>query len=153
MWYNLFAVEKTARIMVGIAQLARAPDCGSGGHRFDSDYPPHLYIGMSPSGKATDFDSVIRWFESSHPSQEKRQVSIETCRFSMISVPCGTGDIADAMISATQMIYASRMKERILYHIAQAIYHYFCESSKSYTKLQKIFFYPSRGIGISAKRN
>ena len=28
----------------------------------------------------------------------------------MISVPFGTGDIADAMISALQMIYASRMK-------------------------------------------
>jgi len=27
----------------------------------------------------------------------------------MISVPCGTDDIADAMISASQMIYASRM--------------------------------------------
>ena len=25
---------------------------------------------------------------------EKRQVSTETCRFSMISVPCGTGDIS-----------------------------------------------------------
>ena len=42
----------------------------------------------------------------------------------MISVPCGTGDIADAMISAAQMIYASRMKERILYHT--------CEASISY---------------------
>ena len=38
----------------------------------------------------------------------------------MISVPVGTGDIADAMISASQMIYASRMKERILYHICGA---------------------------------
>ena len=28
----------------------------------------------------------------------------------MISVPCGTDDIANAMISASQMIYASRMK-------------------------------------------
>jgi len=28
----------------------------------------------------------------------------------MISVPEGTDDIADAMISAMQMIYASRMK-------------------------------------------
>ena len=44
----------------------------------------------------------------------------------MISVPCGTGDIADAMISASQMIYASRMKERILYHA--------CEASISYGK-------------------
>ena len=25
-------------------------------------------IGVSPSGKATDSDSVIRWFESSYPS-------------------------------------------------------------------------------------
>ena len=56
--------------MVDIAQLARAPDCGSGGHRFNSDYPPHFNfsIGVSPSGKAMDFDSIIRWFESSHPS-------------------------------------------------------------------------------------
>ena len=38
----------------------------------------------------------------------------------MISVPDGTGDIADAMISASQMIYASRMKERILYHACEA---------------------------------
>ena len=30
--------------------------------------------------------------------------------FSMISVPVGTGDIPDGMISASQMIYASRMK-------------------------------------------
>ena len=60
---------------MGIAQLARAPDCGSGGHRFKSDYPPHrvgtlliITVGVSPSGKAMDFDSIIRWFESSHPS-------------------------------------------------------------------------------------
>ena len=38
----------------------------------------------------------------------------------MISVPVGTDDIANAMISASQMIYASRMKERILYHICKA---------------------------------
>ena len=55
----------------------------------------------------------------------------------MISVPAETDDIADAMISASQMIYASRMKETditsylqrkyimrlAVYHIAQAIYH------------------------------
>ena len=28
-----------------------------------------LYDGVSPSGKARDFDSRIRWFESGHPSQ------------------------------------------------------------------------------------
>ena len=35
--------------------------------------------GVSPSGKATDSDSVIRRFESYYPSQKNRQVS--TCRF------------------------------------------------------------------------
>ena len=29
-------------------------------------------IGVSPSGKATDSDSVTRWFESSHPCQIKK---------------------------------------------------------------------------------
>ena len=57
--------------------------------------------------------------------------------FTMISVPVGTGDIAGAMISASQMIYASRMKgtdiisclrskyiiRLVVYHIAIAIYH------------------------------
>ena len=32
--------------------------------------------------------------KSCYPYQEKRQVSTETCRFSMISVPYGTGDIS-----------------------------------------------------------
>ena len=32
-------------------------------------YRSTLNIGVSPSGKATDSDSVIRWFESSYPSQ------------------------------------------------------------------------------------
>ena len=64
--------------MVGIAQLVSAPDCGSGGPGFESLYPPCLMRvfsyhkrlalqagnGLSPSGKAQDFDSCIRWFES-----------------------------------------------------------------------------------------
>ena len=50
--------------MVGMAQLASAPDCGSGGRGFESLYPPFFFIahisdaiGLSPSGKAQDFDS------------------------------------------------------------------------------------------------
>lgn len=35
----------------------------------------HLdHIGVSPSGKARDFDSLIRWFESSYPRQIKRRI-------------------------------------------------------------------------------
>ena len=59
---------------VGIAQLVSAPDCGSGGPGFESQYPPlGLYrikmqavsnIGLSPSGKAQDFDSCMHQFES-----------------------------------------------------------------------------------------
>ena len=57
--------------MVGMAQLASAPDCGSGGRGFESLYPPFFFIahisdaiGLSPSGKAQDFDSCIHQFES-----------------------------------------------------------------------------------------
>ena len=57
--------------MVGIAQLVSAPDCGSGGPGFESLYPPfvaisaaNLFVGLSPSGKALDFDSSIRRSES-----------------------------------------------------------------------------------------
>ena len=53
--------------MVGIAQLVRALDCGSRGRGFESHYPPQNY-GVSPSGKAPDFDSGIRRFKSCHPS-------------------------------------------------------------------------------------
>ena len=45
--------------MVGIAQLVSASDCGSEGRGFESHYPPHFYTGLSPSGKAQDFDSCI----------------------------------------------------------------------------------------------
>ena len=31
-----------ARHVVGIAQLVRAPDCGSGGREFESLYSPHI---------------------------------------------------------------------------------------------------------------
>lgn len=30
---------------------------------------PFLHTGVQPSGKARDFDSLTRWFESSHPCQ------------------------------------------------------------------------------------
>ena len=52
--------------------------------------------------------------------------------FLIISVPCGTGDIADAMIYAPHMIYALRMKLNGYNSIfAQQIYHA-CEASISY---------------------
>ena len=62
--------------MVGIAQLVRAPGCGPGGRGFESHYSPHKFkytlFGVSPSGKARDFDSRIRRFKSCHPSQQDR---------------------------------------------------------------------------------
>ena len=35
-----------------------------------------LSIGASPSGKARDFDSLTRWFESSRPSQKQARLRI-----------------------------------------------------------------------------
>ena len=41
--------------MAGVAQLVRAPDCGSGGRQFDSDYSPHSQVcRFSSVGRATD---------------------------------------------------------------------------------------------------
>ena len=40
--------------------------------RFDIMQKVEKLIGVSPSGKATDSDSVIREFKSLHPSQTKR---------------------------------------------------------------------------------
>ena len=60
----------------GCGEVVNAPDCGSGTRGFKSHQPPHnntsrhcLIIGASPSGKATDSDSVMRRFESCRPSQ------------------------------------------------------------------------------------
>ena len=69
------------KMMVDIAQLVRAPGCGPGGRGFESHYSPHneikdLHKGVSPSGKATDFDSVIRWFKSSYPCQLNTQSNL-----------------------------------------------------------------------------
>ena len=65
----------SSTLMVGMVQLVSAPDCGSGYRGFESHYPPLFFAyfqamhdGLSPSGKAQDFDSCIRWFESNQPS-------------------------------------------------------------------------------------
>jgi hypothetical protein len=34
-------VPSSFQFMAGIAQLVRAPDCGSGGRGFETHYPPH----------------------------------------------------------------------------------------------------------------
>jgi hypothetical protein len=45
-----------------------------------------LVLGASPSGKAADFESVIRWFESSRPSPRKevKSISRDLLFFSLI---------------------------------------------------------------------
>ena len=55
----------------GYGEAVNTADCGSVTRGFDPHYSPHnlLYVGVSPSGKATDFDSVMRWFDPSHHCQ------------------------------------------------------------------------------------
>ena len=59
--------------MVGIVKWSRPRGCGSCIRGFES-LPTHILskrndVGVSPSGKATDSDSVMRRFESCYPSQ------------------------------------------------------------------------------------
>ncbi len=56
--------------------MVKTTDCGSVMRGFESHLSPHinfkteyLNVGVSPSGKATDSDSVMRRFESCYPSQ------------------------------------------------------------------------------------
>ena len=56
--------------MVDVAQLVNASVCGTEDRGFESHLPPQLNIGLQPSGKASDFDSDMRQFESSQPSQK-----------------------------------------------------------------------------------
>ncbi len=47
--------------MVGIAQLVRAPDCGSGGREFESHYPPHTkYDSLAQSVEHLTFNQGVR---------------------------------------------------------------------------------------------
>ena len=62
-------------IAVGIAQLVRAPDCGSGGPGFDSQYSPHFFLlfnagtlGCRQAARHGTLTPAFARFESCHPS-------------------------------------------------------------------------------------
>ena len=59
-------------------------------------YDDHFIITFNykNSSKKVSFKELNSSSLTSSTPPEKRQVSTETCRFSMISVPCGTGDIS-----------------------------------------------------------
>jgi hypothetical protein len=52
--------------------------------------PIFLFAGVSPSGKATDFDSVIRWFDSTYPCQKNKAEAKESFGF-FVAIPSSYG--------------------------------------------------------------
>ena len=68
-------------------------------------------IGMSPSGKAQDFDSCIRWFEPSHPSQKciciSRCIFYPICRIGMSSARRAAWNRRRRMASRTSVYVLS----------------------------------------------
>ncbi len=50
--------------MADVAQLVRAPDCGSGGRRFETGRPPHVFLGLR------DFATNQLAFRSTYVLQE-----------------------------------------------------------------------------------
>ena len=62
-------------------------------------------IGMSPSGKAPDFDSGIRRFKSGHPSQKKARASV----FFSVIFACGEFYCFAVIFGLRRVIFASRV--------------------------------------------
>ena len=78
-----FEPDPDRHFMVGIVKRPKTQGCGSCIHGFESHYPPHKpkygfdrFVGVSPSGKAMDSDSIIRRFESFYPSQSWRHSQV-----------------------------------------------------------------------------
>ena len=71
-----------------------------------------FHIGMSPSGKARDFDSRIRRFKSGHPSQKK--ASRKTCFF--LSNPKDW-----YVITARSAVHVIRRKATVWHHAPACI--------------------------------
>ena len=53
------SIFKFHLVMVGMAQLVSAPDCGSGGRGFESLYPPFLYGSLAQSVEHWTFNPGV----------------------------------------------------------------------------------------------
>ena len=84
----------------GYRQAVKTQGCGSCIRGFESHYPPHYDVGVSPSGKATDSDSVMRRFESCYPSQSNTAFLINqgSCRLKMATQPSGKAEVCKTFI-------------------------------------------------------
>ena len=72
-FYESWPVAYDFCIMVGIAQLVSASDCGSEGPGFESLYPPFFYfLGYRQAVRHRVLIPALRWFESSQPSSVDR---------------------------------------------------------------------------------
>lgn len=70
----------------GYGEAVNTADCGSVTRGFDPHYSPHnlhivITVGVSPSGKATDFDSVMRRSDSVYPCQKSKSTCKEHVLF------------------------------------------------------------------------
>ena len=45
-------------LMVGVAQLVRAPGCGSGGRGFKTHHPPHLHTSSNVSFRSSFYINI-----------------------------------------------------------------------------------------------
>ena len=86
----------------GCRQVVKTQDCDSCMRGFKSHYPPLNFIicsiGVSPSGKATDSDSVIRRFESCYPSQYSRGAVVPHPVYNRATWPSGKAKVCKTSI-------------------------------------------------------
>lgn len=99
---TIFSTFKVKYVLYGgYRQEVKTWDCGSHMRGFESHYPPLNLImhsiGVSPSGKAMDSDSIMRRFESCYPSH-RRVVSIGKTTVSK-TVILGSNPSSSAILS------------------------------------------------------
>ena len=113
----------------GCSVVVNAPVCGTGDRGFKSHLPPHIfYTGLQPSGKALDFDSNMRQFESSQPNQKiKNLPRMPPANFTVTTFALAAADSTDvrepsaAFVSVAgtrpMTIATARIAERILLQV------------------------------------
>ena len=112
-------------------------------------WKPRKPKGVSPSGKAQDFDSSTRWFESSYPCQQKTHFCLPTkvrflndvcLRQIMLATPMMTASPNDAWLRHILWQTSHHCDQREQHHFERSEKHHIAAGDASFDR-QEILWY------------